>query len=690
MAGILLEGPGYVIMVRSETPHISLDLWDTILRRRCHPDEVKLHTAQRMLHLLHPYSGEDQPGTMALLRRRQRIEAEIGGRLRDDGFDDEYEIEEVLRLCILDFAEKDIEEKELVTLTNILVRGEIDQEIAVTYLDEDLVNLLDSCEYEKLYIISDFYMSADKVQAILRAHSFSFPVSTFFLSCDSKVNKRSGRLFQHACSTLAIMPQSLLHIGDNHFADVEMAAKVGLKTHHFVGSKEHAVRERNQVFFTRRQKMSIHSAPLLLSKKDNRAPFFVEKFAEQERLREFGRFMSPLFVGFSLSIQELCHRGGHRRVHFFTREGRFFQKVFDRVQIHALFGMSPLVSRLLPVSRLATFFPSLQELTPREMMRLWSQYHTQSVRSFFGSLGVNSAEYLPFIKASGIDPDEMISSPWKDDRFLRLFARRTFLNHLRDEHLEKRKNLVDFCQDCGFGQEGKAFIVDIGWRGTIQDNLALIFPDCFIEGCYLGLQRFFNPQPDNTRKYGYIADRNKGEFHVMLKHVMPFEMLCFATGGSAVGYGRDGSGKMAPEFQCDPEEDRIHNERIHYFQEGVVEGVDRVCRVVAQHGISIQELRVEASILATRFLTAPPLVMCKAFEALKQDDTFGMARTIFPGASSFRFSDRMLASFSSIRRERFLSDLEKSGWPQCLLRSRYGGIFYWLGSIKRWIITARS
>ncbi len=347
--------------------------------------------------------------------------------------------------------------------------------------------------------------------------------------------------------------------------------------------------------------------------------------------------------------------------------------------------MSPVNSQLLPVSRLATFFPSLEELTPRAMRRLWSQYHTQSINSFLMSLGVDTECFLSVIQENGVDPERMIESPWQDESFNRLFADRQFVRILKEQYRDKRESLVKIFHDYKFGSGGKAFIVDIGWRGTIQDNLAFIYPDVAIDGCYLGLQKFFNAQPDNTRKYGYIADMNNEEEHVMLQHVMPYEMLCFGTGGSAVGYQRDNSGRMVPEYQCDSEEDRIHNERIHYFQEGVVEGVNHVCRTVAQHGLSIQEVRTEARILANHFLTSPPMVICRAFNALKQDDTFGMARTIFPGASSFRLSDRMLSYFSSTRQERFLSDLEKSGWPQCMLRTRYLGIFHQVGCLKKYM-----
>lgn len=668
-------------MARTEAQHISLDLWDTILRRRCHPDEVKLHTAQRMLHLLYPYLKKDCPETFELLRRRQQIEAEIGILQREEGFDDEYEIEDVLRCCILDLAEAQIEEKELAAFTNILVQGEIEQEVAVTYLDEHLINLLYSSNFEKLYIISDFYMSADKIQTIFQSHSFPFSVEKLFISCDIRLNKRSGRLFKHVCSNLGIEPNTLMHIGDNRYADVEMAEKSGLKAIHFAGVKEMAACQQKHDFFALRQEINNGGdIPLLSHKFQSSVPFFEN---EREKLRRYGRHMSALFTGFALYIQEICFKRGHDQVHFFTREGKFFKEVFDRVQDYSLFSMDPVKSLLLPVSRLSTFFPSLEELTPRAMRRLWSQYHTQSINSFLMSLGVEIECFLSVIQENGVDPERMIESPWQDESFNRLFADRQFMDILSEHHCEKRQSLIDIFHDYKFGSRGKACIVDIGWRGTIQDNLALIYPDVGIDGCYLGLQKFFNAQPDNTRKYGYIADMNNEEEHVMLQHVMPYEMLCFGTGGSAVGYQRDNSGRMVPEYQCDSEEDRIHNERIFYFQEGVVEGVNQVCRQVAQHGISLQELRVDARVLARQYLISPPRVMCNAFNALKQDDTFGMARTIFPGESSFRLSDRMLAYFSSTRQERFLSDLEKSGWPQCLLRTQYLGIFHQLGSLKK-------
>ncbi len=663
---------------------VSLDLWDTILRRKCHPDEVKLFTAQKMLHLVLPYLEKKTFSTLDLLKRRQDVEFKIGNAQRQNGNDDEYEIEEVLRKCIHDIVPSPIATSLLDTITMQLVQAEIEQEIAVTYLDKALIRYLQSCEFEKLVITSDFYMSAEKVDTILAVHSFPFAIEATFISCDIKRNKRSGRLFQHVCTTLNLDTDHLVHIGDNFHSDVTMAKKNNIRAVHFTGSEEEKKRKKYHAFFSLRQNVDAHPNITALSKhigQDKNTS--TNLTSEQQQLISYGRYMSPVFTGFALYVQELCNIKKHNRVHFFTREGKFFKAVFDRAQSYGLYGMNPVTSNLLPVSRLATFFPSLHALTIDEMMRMWSQYNTQSINSFLRSLGVEPQRFLADILRYEIDPEEMIKNPWEMEQFISVFHDEVFQNKLKKEYTSKRNNLISYFSECQFGKNKRACIVDIGWRGTIQDNLALIFPEITIDGCYLGLQDFFNKQPDNTSKYGYIADMNKGEEHIMLKYVMPFEMLCFGNGGSAIGYKKEASGRIFPEYQYDPEEDRIHDQCITYFQQGVLEGVDNVCKLVAQHGISIQELRDEARILATDFLKRPSAAICRAFNALKQDDTFGMARTLYPGDNSFRITDRLLSYFSIKRRERFLFDLEMSGWPQCLLKTRYLGVFHIAGSLKR-------
>jgi len=215
---------------------IALDIWDTILRRTCHPDEIKLYTAQRMLFLLASYLlNTPKMSIMEMLNNRREIEYLIGLETKKEGFDDEYELDDVLYRCLIKATTGNRIDKATITkIRNNLVNSEIEQEISVTYLDPDLINLLQSFEFKKLIIISDFYMSREKMVRILKAKSFPIPVDHYFLSCDNKLNKRSGRLFSHVCSKLDVRPESILHIGDNEHSDVLMAQANGFRTHFFL------------------------------------------------------------------------------------------------------------------------------------------------------------------------------------------------------------------------------------------------------------------------------------------------------------------------------------------------------------------------------------------------------------------------------------------------------------------------
>ena len=681
MAGISLT------MADQEYRYVSLDLWDTILRRRCHPDEVKLYTAQRLLFLLGDQLKDGTSTPMDLFYQRREIEYQIARQAVNKGLDDEYEIEEVLEACITRVADSTVTPRERKQLKDELVHSEIRQEITVCFLDKDLLQLLQNYTYNELFLISDFYMSAGKIRQILAAQNVSLPFSAIFVSCDTRLNKKSGRLFHHVLDQLKTDPRSILHIGDNAHADIEMARKAGLRTCHFTGTNHHATRLDNERFFNDRCS-SGHQAGLHLEQRLKKYAISLQEDHQKNRLFQEGVDLSLIFAGFALYIQEHCCRKKHQHVYFFTREGIFLKKIFDRLQQHNPFDLPPVTSHLLPVSRLSTFFPSLREISCRELRRLWSQYHTQSMHSLFSSLGLDATDYISYFNKYGLDINKMISRPWQDKRIQLLFNDPEFKDMLIKVQQEKRELFHRFCNARAFGVDSRALIVDIGWRGTIQDNIAYLFPDVTIDGIYLGLQKFFNKQPANAHKYAYIADANKGNTHPVLVHVMPMEMLCYGPGGSTIGYREDTNGTVQPEYDTD--DDQFYHQWISSFQAGVLAGTDLLCHLIRLHGLSLAELQQIGMDTAARFIYDPPPATSKAFFALQQDDTFGMDRVIVPGKIKPRLCDKALGYLFPARRAKYLTALEKSGWPQGLLRHRYGGMLYHLGRTRNRIFKHES
>lgn len=76
----------------------TVDVWDTILRRDCHPDFIKRSTAYYFFlkfHSLHNVDSVDQ-----LFTKRVETERLIGKKNKDLGYDDEYLIQDVMLLWV--------------------------------------------------------------------------------------------------------------------------------------------------------------------------------------------------------------------------------------------------------------------------------------------------------------------------------------------------------------------------------------------------------------------------------------------------------------------------------------------------------------------------------------------------------------------------------------------------------------
>lgn len=81
--------------------------------------------------------------------------------------------------------------------------------------------------------ISDMYLPTTAVRQILETNGFLAPEDFLYVSSDIGYTKGSGKLFRHVCQQLDISPAQLHHTGDNFYADVRAADKVGLKWTYF-------------------------------------------------------------------------------------------------------------------------------------------------------------------------------------------------------------------------------------------------------------------------------------------------------------------------------------------------------------------------------------------------------------------------------------------------------------------------
>ena len=76
---------------------ISFDIWDTIIKRKCHPEETKLHVANYMVLKYGEHLKQKYKDIYEILKLRNQIEYEECKKNKDSGHDDECNITKVFK-----------------------------------------------------------------------------------------------------------------------------------------------------------------------------------------------------------------------------------------------------------------------------------------------------------------------------------------------------------------------------------------------------------------------------------------------------------------------------------------------------------------------------------------------------------------------------------------------------------------
>lgn len=356
--------------------------------------------------------------------------------------------------------------------------------------------------------------------------------------------------------------------------------------------------------------------------------------------------LSIFFYGFIRWILNSCIEKKINTIYFLTREGEFYKKIYEQV-VKAEEGNTIPRAEILEVSRLSTFAPSLRGIKISEFMRMWNMYQTQSMNAFFCSLGLKYDLFEEYLIKYQLDLFEPIQEPWKEQRVLGFLADQKVSELLENSIQEKRSQFYDYCMVKGLNpnETDTIAIVDIGWRGTIQDNLCILFPQKQIVGYYLCLAPFLNPQPINGIKMSYIDNHHS---KIILRYPTPIEMLCNTSGGSVVGYEKGRSIRI-----IEPDEERCYFTFTEEAQSKILSGIR------GMHG----KEDPRAVKYMDKLILYPEKKMVRAFFTLRHNETFGigtyvnknkkMAWILFPAALFCRKYRQKLKYF-----------LWETTWPQ--------------------------
>jgi len=208
---------------------ITFDIWDTILKRTCHPEEIKVHTLRYYYYKEYNKIKEEYRNELTLYRLRDSIEVEEYEKAREKGVDGECNFREVLATLIERTHLGTETEKEI--LKQELPEYEINREIEKTYINPLITDIFNKYDKNTKYCISDFYMPKEDLIKILNAHGLDKKFKEIYVSADIMKTKRDeGHLFEYFSEKENIKYENMIHVGDNQHSDIDMAGRYGIET----------------------------------------------------------------------------------------------------------------------------------------------------------------------------------------------------------------------------------------------------------------------------------------------------------------------------------------------------------------------------------------------------------------------------------------------------------------------------
>jgi len=579
---------------------ISFDIWDTIIKRKCHPEEIKLKTAYYIVLKYNEYLKDEYKDIYTILVERDNIEANLCHKAEEKGHDGECRIEEVFKEL-----QKEIFNKKCNDLSKELLEVELNNEKEVIYLNEDILEVFDKYKDRDMYCVSDFYMSADSLKELLDYIKVPVKFKKIYSSADYLLNKKTGNLYKKFEKDLGIEPQDHIHVGDNEYSDIAQAKELGIDT---------IKMEKDHPSFSPSRNREVNYD--LDSVKKDSGDY-------DNRLFNSGVEIAPILYYFVYNIIEHCIKNKIDKVYYQTREGETFIKVHEYIKKHNPFPVDIPACEVMEVSRMSTFGASLNEFSINELLRLWSQYKKQSVKALFKTLNIKIDEYSSFFEKYNINVEDSLELK-TDSGFKKLCNDKDFTSKINKELNDKREELLKFFKkNYGIVNDDKEiFVVDIGWRGTIQDNIAYIFDKKKVDGYYITLFDYYNVQPKNTYKYAFIDDNNVRD-NIVANMITLLEWIYNPGTGSVVEYK---DGKSIRKIK--DKEANVVNKYIKPLQDGMFAGMEVINEYMKGHPYEGEETKNIVYDLLRHIKEKPSKELIDAYYSMVFNDTFGTGEIV--------------------------------------------------------------
>lgn len=647
---------------------ISFDIFDTIFERDIDPpDKVKEIVARRVSAILKDaYNIHCSP--FDLLRLRDSIELKLRRDALSNGSDYECCYTDMVREMVIALL-GEYDEK----LHAALVRQEIEVEDEVLYVKEGMAELLEGLrdKGKRIIAISDMYLDTEHIRRILQLKSLDQFFDNVYVSSESAICKYSGNLFKHVLLREKILPNRMLHIGDNKISDHRVPMTLGIHTIYLKDKshlrKKYVLKTYNKLAAENSYWKGRHLLQLIRPFKGKEDFFYTYSFS----------FLGPVYSAFIYGIIELIKKHKIKKVFFLAREGELFLRLFNIFKPHFFEnGVAP-DTEYVYLTRKSTALASAYKGLARDkaVIALYNPKQ-EGLQSICNVFGLSSGEFMDIAREYGFTDMKKPIYDWHDERFNKLLMDERFQDIVRRHARTDRELLARYLSQIEFfGNDSVAF-VDIGWNATIQKFIQDAFAERkdypHVYGLYLafvdGIRHDFDKETNTIVGMLYDERRSNPAEQALARFEELFEEGARALHPTTTGYRENTeTGLVEPVFKDARAYDRtveiLYNEKIGQIQRGALDFSKEFIRAVHLTGYSFEDIKPFLLTLIERCVAFPGAEETNNLMDLKHSEDFG-----YENVMDFN-ADRISGLAAVLHPRRFLNKIKHSNWPYGTARS---------------------
>lgn len=304
---------------------------------------------------------------------------------------------------------------------------------------------------KRIVLTSNMYFPAEMLGVILDKCGY-FGYEKIFVSCDYQASKRTGTLFQNVRKYFG-EEKRIIHIGDDHEADVLMAKECGLESYFY-----------KNVNKAGRQYRADGMSELVYSAYAGIVNYHIHNGTNiYSKPYEYGFIYGGLYVfGFCNWIHKYVKAHNIDKVLFLSRDGKIYQDVFNSL-------FDDVENEYVYWSRIANIKYSLDEYHGQYyyLLRMVDdrindniQIESITIEDLFKIYHIESL--LPKAKAVGIAPHMVLTK--ENAKVLKSFLSDNM--KLVVAAYEKEQDQIKRLIQASVGDCKKVAIIDVGWNGT--------------------------------------------------------------------------------------------------------------------------------------------------------------------------------------------------------------------------------